>query len=119
MANEITITGSLTGSKGSAGISSGSVSKSFDMAGDDFQTITQTIATTETTLTPSTGIGTEGAFMIRNLDTANFIELGFSTGVYPLKVPPGAPLVGVLNTGDIVAKADTAACLVQWWLCEA
>lgn len=50
----------------------------------------------------------------------NYIELGFSTGVYDQRLYPGIyrmPLAGTVNT--IYVKANTAACRVDWWAVSA
>ena len=74
----------------------------------------QTIGTTEEALV-LTDITTEGWFMMQNHDATNYVEWGFSTGVYggrmkasesagPFRLNPGATLY---------LKANTAACLVE------
>ena len=56
-----------------------------------------------------------GFVELRNLDDTNFVELGFSTGVYGIRlIADGGPALFYLNTGaTLYAKADTAGCAVQ------
>lgn len=73
-----------------------------------------TIGTTEESIT-FTDIGTNGFVMLENLDTTNYVQWGFATGVYggrmkatepagPFRLEPGATLY---------LKANTAACKVR------
>ena len=51
---------------------------------------------------------------LRNLDTSNFIEVGFSAGVYGIKLLAGeTALFPLKTTATVYCKADTAACTLQ------
>lgn len=52
---------------------------------------------------------------IDNLDDTNFVELGFATGVYPLRLSPGAgpTVIEVAAAQTLFLKSDTAACNVD------
>ena len=71
------------------------------------------IGTTEETI--DFGDIVPGFVEFKNLDATNFVELGFSTGVYGIILSAGGgPALFYLKTGATVyAKADTAACAVQ------
>ena len=52
---------------------------------------------------------------VKNLDATNFVDIGFSTGVYGLSLLAGETGVFPLKSGATVyAKADTAECTVQF-----
>jgi hypothetical protein len=57
---------------------------------------------------------TPGWVTIQNLDTTNFVEWGFSTGVYGGKLMPGdtAGPFRLNASASLFLKADTAACRV-------
>jgi hypothetical protein len=50
-----------------------------------------------------------------NLDPDNFVQVGFSTGVYGFRLPPagGAAVFYLESAATVYAKADTAGCKVQ------
>jgi hypothetical protein len=111
MANEITVNVSL-------GVRNGNLSDSFSPGALTFTQAAiggpypgyQTIGTTEETI-PTTEITTLGWAVFRNLDATNYIRIGFSTGVYGIRLEPGEVACFRLNPGvTIYAIADTAAC---------
>lgn len=52
---------------------------------------TVSVGTTEETAGPSFGdIGTEGLCVIYNLDTTNYVQVGFGTGVYGMRLRGGS-----------------------------
>lgn len=111
MANEITVTVSL-------GVINGNLRDSFAPGALSFTQAAiggpypgyQTIGTSEETV-PTTEITTLGWAVFRNLDVTNYIEIGFSTGVYGIRLESGEVAVFRLNPGaTIYAKANTAAC---------
>lgn len=73
-----------------------------------------TIGTTEESIT-FTDIATNGFCLMHNLDSTNYVEWGFATGVYGGRMKAGetaGPLR--LNTGaTLYLKANTAACKVR------
>lgn len=73
-----------------------------------------TIGTTEETIT-FTDISTNGFVILENMDTTNYVEWGFATGVYGGRMKatePAGPFR--LNTGaTLYLKANTAACRVR------
>jgi hypothetical protein len=62
---------------------------------------------------------TPGLILVYNLDDTNFVEMGFATTVYPLRLPPrlatnskAAPAAFTRQSGSLFLKADTATCKV-------
>lgn len=111
MANEITVNVSLGVRNGSMIDNFAPGALSFDQTaiGGPFPGY-QTIGTTEETI-PTTEITTLGWAVFRNLDTTNYIRIGFSTGVYGIRLEPGEVACFRLNPGaSIFAIANTAAC---------
>ena len=77
----------------------------------------QNIGTSEETLGVG-GLSTKGWIFMRNLDATNYIEAGFATTVYGIKLEAGE--CAMFRTGGsatIYLKANTAACNLQYrWL---
>ena len=74
------------------------------------------VGTTEETAGPAFGdIGTEGWCCIYNLDTTNYVQVGFATTVYGMRLyGGGAPADFFLEPGaTLYLKANTAACNVR------
>mgnify|MGYP001806407013 CR=1 FL=1 len=72
----------------------------------------QSIGTSEVTITLPSSIGDAGLCVIENHDATNFVDVGFATGNYPLRVPKGQAMKLWLTpaTSALYLKADTAAC---------
>ncbi|MBM3882879.1 MAG: hypothetical protein FJ387_24680 [Verrucomicrobia bacterium] len=123
MANEISITASLTGSKGGATLNSGALSKTLDMAGADFYSTTLTVTSgAEVTHAIPSGIGDCGWILIKNLDASNYVKVGFATADYKIRIPAGSFALfrpEDLAIANLYLRADTADCLVQIWILEA
>lgn len=74
------------------------------------------IGTTEETL--SFGDIAPGTVVLQNLDSTNYVEYGFSTGVYGCKLLPGASstaggqphVINLTSGATVYIKANTAAC---------
>jgi hypothetical protein len=114
MAKEVSVSVNLVVRKGNLQFNQ-QVSKSIDMTGSGGPTPGYlTIGTTEENTTfPE--LSTEGWLLLQNLDATNYIQWGFSTGVYggrmnagetagPFRMEPGLTLY---------LKANTAACKCQ------
>lgn len=72
----------------------------------------QTIGTSEEEVALAE-LSTKGWCIIQNLDDTNFVEWGFSTGVYGGKMLAGETAGPFrLNSTSLFLKADTAACKV-------
>lgn len=91
-----------------------------NQSGVDHEAGTQNIGTSEETITWSTDIGDEYWLFIRNLDATNYVQLGFATGVYGIRLRAGDFMLIPLEPGTtIYALANTAACNVQYLVYEA
>ena len=114
MANEITVGCALKVVNGNNSFSFAPGTKTYTQAAIGGPTPGYvTIGTSEESNTLSE-LTTQGWVVMQNLDTANFVQWGFSTGVYggrmeagetagPFRLEPGTTLY---------LKADTAACKV-------
>jgi hypothetical protein len=112
MANEIQITANLVARKGGAVVNPGAVSKAITMSGDDMTQNTQLIGTSAETLDLGEISGAPSALMVVNLDTTNFVLVGFTNPPTEIKLNPGVPMLISPAGATIYAKADTAACRV-------
>lgn len=115
MANEITLTGSAAYSKNGVSRSLSMQGVTID-GGDNPIANVQIIGTSEEQVLKG-DIGTIKCAQFKNLDATNFVEIGFATGVYPIKLLPGkgtGPMP--LNCSTVYLKADTAACNVEVFL---
>ena len=75
---------------------------------------TYVVGTAEKTIASFGELTTEGICLIRNTDTENFVKLGFSTGVYGIKIKAGETFAfRLMPAVTIYAVADTAACLTD------
>jgi len=121
MANEITYAVSIQVSKGGASISSGTMSDTIDMAGVDIGTVTQQIGTTNETLGVPADVSGDVHLVVKNLDSANYVEI--------FKDNANSHLLSKLFAGEscslrrvpaasLFARANTAACQVQFWISE-
>jgi hypothetical protein len=61
-------------------------------------------------------IGTIGYVFFKNLDAVNFVVVGNNGSDYPLKLKAGESCLVRWNAAAIHAKADTAACNLQFKL---
>lgn len=111
MANEITISARLKVVNGSLSFERNLSSMSIDQAAVGGPTPGyMTIGTSEES-TMMSELGTLGWLFMQNLDTTNYVEWGFSTGVYGGKMEPGEPALFRLKPSTtLYLKANTAAC---------
>ena len=89
---------------------------SLTMAGSLVYDVTTSVGTAEETAGPSFGdIGTEGFCVIYNLDPTNYVQVGFATTVYGMRLRgASAPAMFFLEpNATIYLKANTAACNVR------
>mgnify|MGYP006953642022 CR=1 FL=1 len=110
----LTITDDTTGIRDS-------VSKTTTTTGDDVQYLVQEVGTSEAEITIAAGIGDVGLCKILNLDATNYVQVGFATGAYYLRILPGQFALIPLEPAQasIFAKANTAACNVSFYFHEA
>ncbi len=80
-----------------------------------------TVGTSEEVHTISTDIGDAGICYLQNKDATNFVDVGFSTGVYGIRLKPGIPQQFELvpSVAALFLKADSASCNVLLHIREA
>lgn len=82
----------------------------------------ESVGTTEEQWTISAdAIGDAGYCVIRNYDATNYLQVGFATGDYKLRVKAGQVAVLPLEpaTSDLFLKANTAAVVASVYVVEA
>ena len=81
------------------------------MAGDDILCNTQVIGTSAELVSFGEITGAPSQLFIKNLDAANFVELGGDSGltVFKLKLSAGRTCLLEPSSATLYAKADTAA----------
>jgi len=119
MANEITVTATLTLDNGDLQFDK-SITKSVTMTGDAYQHGIQTIGTSEETVTIVADIGTYGYLLLRNLgtDTADYIEFSTISGQLTGKLFAGEIALFRCDADLLRAKATDAAMDLEFWLIE-
>jgi len=118
MADEIQMTARLYASKGGAYLPSVTYTKSATMAGVDMGSQTQLIGTTVEALSVPVDVNSPYKLLIANLDSTNFVELGFVSGTYTMRVPAGETLLMPYVSATLYLKADTSSVTIQSTFCE-
>lgn len=79
------------------------------------------VATSETTFTIDANIGNAGYVYAKNLDGTNYVDLGFATTVYPLRLKAGQVALFPITPAQsaLYMLANTAACRVEIMVHEA
>lgn len=79
------------------------------------------IGTTEEEHTFSTDIGNAGYVYLKNLDGTNYVDVGFATTVYPLRLKAGQVALFPITPAQasLFLLANTAACRVEIYVHEA
>ena len=117
MANEITVTTNLSAVKGNLTFTrSRTFRATWATARQDGQV--QAVGTTHEAITVSGDIATLGVAYFTNLDATNFVDIGrdVAAAFVPLiRLKPGESCAVRLTPGITpYAKADTAACDLEW-----
>jgi len=115
VANEITLSHSMQVSNGQYKHQYLPDQRSITQTNPGYIDMIVTIGTTEETLSFG-DLGTVGIVTITNLDATNYVELGFSTGVYGDKLTAAkyVPHTYERNgSATFYLKANTAACKVH------
>jgi len=116
MANEITLVGGLSASKGGAVLAPNTLTVQVDMAGNDMAFITQSAETTDAALDiGSVATGSWYWLKVFNRDATNYVELSATTSTafgdeLFVRIPPGAFAGPIMVTGVKYIRANTAAC---------
>lgn len=119
MADELSISMNLSFSKANCQSIAFGLTDLVTVAGDSIAVATQSIATTDTTLTFPSALATVGFCVFQNLDATNFITIGNDGADYPIRINAGEFAGPLRFNGTIHAKADTGACLLAFWIIEA
>jgi hypothetical protein len=116
MASEITAKTTLTLLKGSLSIKHEPAASIITQTGIGAAQGVLSVATSDTTI-PLTGVTANGWAFFKNIDATNYLEIGpDSTGMIPfMRLYPGMSAVVSLSPAAVLkAKANTAACLLQY-----
>lgn len=123
MANEITMSASMTVSKGGVAISTGSLSKTLDMTGTYAATESQSIGTSNEALSfNTTDITGDVNLVVKNMDSTNYVEIFKDSGNSHLlsKLKAGQScLLANVPSATLYGRANTAAVIVQFWIGQA
>ena len=88
--------------------------------GDHFQGAIRSIGTVEETIVLDTDFVDPGLLYLRNDDADNYVDIGYSTGVYPNRLYPyeQAVLPLTLTQDTVYLRADTGSVLMQYCVFE-
>lgn len=121
MSGEIVVQSRLRVANGSLLFDTGLITKSIDQAALGGPSPGYWIVGTTEENTTFPDLTSEGLLWMINLDPTNFVEWGFSTGVYGGKMLAGEPAgpFRVKPGTTLYMKSDTAACKVAVYCLEA
>ena len=119
MADEIQMTARLYASKNGAYLPSVTYTKSATMVGTDMGSQTQAIGTASSeTLDVPVDVTSPYKLLISNLDTTNYVEMGFVSGTYTMRIPAGETLLMPYVSATLYLLANTSSVTVQATFCE-
>jgi hypothetical protein len=118
MADEIQMTARLYASKNGAYLPSVTYTKSATMVGTDMGSQTQVIGLTVETLDVPVDVTSPYKLLISNLDNTNYVELGFVSGTYTMRIPAGETLLLPYVSAALYLLANTSAVTIQATFCE-
>lgn len=118
MADEIQMTARLYASKNGAYLPSVTYTKSATMVGTDMGSQTQIIGLTVEALDVPVDVSSPYKLLISNLDNTNYVELGFVSGTYTMRIPAGETLLIPYVNATLYLLANTSAVTVQATFCE-
>ncbi len=116
MANEISVSFSLRYAKDSTAASL-AASYRADQAGSVYHAAVQFIGTSEENLFKG-DVGTIGLIAVRNMDATNFVTLASLTATPSVKLLAGQSCLLPWTGTQVIAKADTAQCSVEYLIIE-
>lgn len=115
MSSELAFQGQISFSKGGASIAKTFPNTLFDVSGTAAVQNEISVGTVDETLALG-DISTIGWVYAKNLDATNYILLGADGTLYNNKLKPGEAMFVRWNGAAIHAKANTAACLMEYLL---
>ena len=111
MSDELRLTMQMTLINGNLRKSIQPVLSAIDQADDLAFEDVNPIATSEESISSFGSVANEGYCFLQNLDETNYIEIGFSTGVYGIKLKAGEASILRLVPGlTLYLRANTATC---------
>lgn len=118
MADEIQMTARLYASKNGAYLPSVTYTKSATMVGTDMGSQTQLVGTTVETLDVPVDVTSPYKLLISNLDSTNYVEMGFVSGTYTMRIPAGETLLMPYVSATLYLLANTSSVTIQASFCE-
>ena len=112
------MTARLYASKNGAYLPSVTYTKSATMVGTDMGSQTQVIGLSVEALDVPVDVTSPYKLLISNLDSTNYIELGFVSGTYTMRVPAGETLLLPYVSATLYLLANTSAVTIQATFCE-
>jgi len=88
------------------------------MVGTDMGSQTQIIGLTVEALDVPVDVTSPYKLLISNLDTTNYVELGFVSGTYTMRIPFGETLLLPYVNATLYLLANTSSVTVQATFCE-
>jgi hypothetical protein len=108
----------LYASKNGAFLPSVTYTKSSTMVGTDMGSQTQVIGLTVEALDVPVDVTSPYKLLISNLDTTNYVEMGFVSGTYTMRIPAGETLLMPYVNATLYLLANTSSVTVQATFCE-
>lgn len=119
MADEIQMTARLYASKNGAYLPSVTYTKSATMVGTDMGSQTQVVGYSAVeALDVPVDVTSPYKLLISNLDNTNFVQLGFVSGTYTMRIPAGETMLIPYVSSTLYIRADTADVTIQATFCE-
>lgn len=117
MAQTLTLTINSSFTNGTNRTVSRNYSGSVSVGGTQYQIQTQSIGTSDESVSLNTDLSSLGYMQIRNLDSTNYVELGYTSGTYFAKLKAGEACVFRAGSGlsTLHAKANTAAVDIEYF----
>lgn len=87
-------------------------------SGNEYMIATQAIGTSDESVSINSDIATLGFIYVRNLDSTNYVELGYTSGTYFAKLKAGEACVFRAGSGltTLHAKANTAPVDIEYFV---
>lgn len=118
MADEIQMTARLYASKNGAYLPSVTYTKTATMIGTDMGSQTQIIGLSVEALDVPVDVSSPYKLLITNLDNTNYVEAGFVSGTYTMRIPAGETLLIPYVSATLYLLANTAVVTIQATFCE-
>jgi hypothetical protein len=121
MAQTLTVQASIAENSATGGGFAGTRSLAVTTSGDAKYELKGYVNTTEEEWTITTEITDAGYCVVTNFDATNYVQVGFATTVYNIRLKPGQSAVFPLEpaTASLVLKANVAPCVVRLTVYEA